>query len=118
MSFSTIPWRAILVGGLIGLAVALVDAYDVSGFLANIELKALNEQFSLRGFRDPQSPIVIVTIDEDSFAELNIPWPWPRALHAKLVDIVSRGKPAAIALDILFLEPSARGPEDDQAGPD
>ena len=53
MSFSTIPWRAILVGGLIGLAVALVDAYDVSGFLANIELKALNEQFSLRGFRDP-----------------------------------------------------------------
>ena len=115
MSFSAIPWRAILVGGLIGLAVALVDAYDVSGFLANIELKALNEQFSLRGFRAPQSPIVIVTIDEDSFAELNIPWPWPRALHAKLVDIVSRGKPAAIALDILFLEPSARGPEDDQA---
>jgi len=36
VSFSTIPWRAILVGGLIGLAVALVDAYDVSGFLANI----------------------------------------------------------------------------------
>ena len=115
MSFSAIPWRAILVGGLIGLAVALADAYDVSGFLANIELKALNEQFSLRGFRAPQSPIVIVTIDEDSFAELNMPWPWPRALHAKLVDIVSRGKPAAIALDILFLEPSARGPEDDQA---
>jgi adenylate cyclase len=115
VSFSTVPWRAILVGALIGLAVALADAYDVSGFLANNELKALNAQFSLRGFRTPQSPIIIVTIDEDSFAELNLPWPWPRALHAKLVDIVSRGNPAAIALDILFLEPSARGPADDQA---
>src|SRR3989449_2393573 len=104
-----------LVGALIGLAVALADAYDISGLLTNNELKALNAQFSLRGFRTPPSPIVIVTIDEDSFAELNLPWPWPRALHAKLVDIVSRGNPAVIGLDILFLEPSARGTEDDQA---
>jgi len=115
VSFSTIPWRAILVGGLIGLAVALADAYDVSGFLTNNELKALNAQFSLRGFRTPQTPIVIVTIDEDSFSELNLPWPWPRDLHAKLIDIVSRGNPAVIALDILFFEPSSMGPADDRA---
>ena len=81
----------------------------------NNELKALNGQFALRGPRTPKAPVVIITIDEDSFAELNMPWPWPRALHAKLIDIVMRGKPAAIALDILFLEPSARGPRDDEA---
>ncbi len=115
MTFTALPWRAILVGSLIGLAAALADAYDVSGFLANNELKALNAQFSLRGFRTPQVPIVIVTIDEDSFAELNLPWPWPRALHAKFIDIVSRGKPAVIALDIIFVEPSAHGPADDRA---
>jgi adenylate cyclase len=115
VTFATLPWRTILAGSLIGLAAALADAYDVSGFLANNELKAVNAQFSLRGARTPHAPVIVITIDEDSFAELNLPWPWPRALHAKLIDIVGRGKPAAIALDILFLEPSARGPADDQA---
>jgi adenylate cyclase len=115
VTFATLPWRAIITGSLIGLAVALADAYDISGFLANNELKAVNAQFSLRGPRAPQAPVVIVTIDEDSFVELNMPWPWPRALHAKFLDIVSRGKPAVIALDILFIEPSSRGPADDLA---
>lgn len=115
MTFASLPWRAILAGSLIGLAAALADAFDVSGFLENNELKALNAQFSLRGRRTPQAPVVIVTIDEDSFAELDLTWPWPRALHAKFLDVVSRGKPAAIALDILFIEPSARGPADDRA---
>ena len=96
MTFATLPWRAILAGSLIGLAAALADAYDISGFLANNELKAINEQFSLRGPRTPHAPVVIVTIDEDSFVELNMPWPWPRALHAKFLDIVSRGNPAVI----------------------
>ena len=114
MTFATVPWRAILAGALIGLAIALADAYDISGFLANNELKAVNAQFSLRGPRTPRAPVVIVTIDEDSFVDLNMPWPWPRALHAKFIDIVSRGKPAVIALDILFIEPSSRGPADDQ----
>ena len=115
MTFATLPWRAILAGSLIGLAAALADAYDISGFLANNELKAVNEQFSLRGQRKPHAPVVVVTIDEDSFVELNMPWPWPRALHAKFVDIVSRGNPAVIALDVLFIEPSSRGPADDLA---
>jgi adenylate cyclase len=115
VTLATLPWRAIIAGCLVGLAAALADAYDVSGFLANNELKAVNTQFSLRGPRTPTAPVVIITIDEDSFAELNMPWPWPRALHAKLIDAVMRGKPAVIALDILFLEPSAHGPRDDDA---
>jgi len=65
VTFATLPWRAILAGSLIGLAAALADAYDISGFLANNELKAINEQFSLRGPRTPHAPVVIVTIDED-----------------------------------------------------
>ena len=115
MTLATLPWRAIIAGSLFGLAAALADVYDFSGFLANNELKAINGQFALRGPLTPKAPVVIVTIDEDSFAELNMPWPWPRALHGKLIDVVSRGKPAVIALDILFLEPSARGPGDDQS---
>ena len=115
MTLANLPWRAIIFGSLVGLAAALADVYDFSGFLVNNELKAINGQFALRGPRTPTAPVVIITIDEDSFAELNMPWPWPRALHGKLIDIVTRGKPTAIALDILFLEPSAHGPGDDEA---
>jgi adenylate cyclase len=115
VTLPSLPWRAIIAGSLFGMAAALADVYDVSGFLTNNELKAINGQFSLRGPRTPSAPVVIITIDEDSFAELNMPWPWPRALHGKLIDAVTRGKPAVIALDILFLEPSAHGPSDDEA---
>ncbi len=99
-------------GGLLGLVIATALVY---GLLERPELWAFNFQFQLRGPRAPRTPIVIVTIDEDSFDELNLAWPWPRALHGKLLEILSQGKPAAVGLDILFTEPSSRGPADDLA---
>ena len=85
------------------------------GAFEGVERWGLNTLFHLRGPLPPQAPIVIVSIDEDSFDELDLQWPWPRALHAKLLDIVSRGKPAAIGIDLIFAEPSSRGRADDQA---
>jgi adenylate cyclase len=98
--------------GLLGL---VVTGGILSGLLERLELQAFNGQFHLRGPRPPRTPIVIVSIDEDSFDELDLAWPWPRQLHGALLEILSQGKPAAIGLDILFAEPSARGPADDQA---
>jgi adenylate cyclase len=95
-----------------GLAVALAS---FSGLMEGVERWGLNLQFTLRGPRPPETPIIIVAIDEDSFDELELAWPWPRALHARFLDIVSQGRPAVIGLDILFAEPSARGPGDDLA---
>ncbi|MFQ6672754.1 MAG: CHASE2 domain-containing protein, partial [Candidatus Tectimicrobiota bacterium] len=104
--------RLWLRGTLVGLAVALAALF---GSLEGMERWGLNTLFHLRGPQAPQTPIVIISIDEDSFDELNLPWPWPRSLHAELLSIVSRGNPAAIGLDILFSEPSPYGPEDDLA---
>jgi adenylate cyclase len=98
-----------------GLAASLVTALLLAGGLEWIELRVLDAQFKLRGPRPPQTPVVIVSIDEDSFDEFDQTWPWPRSLHARLIDLLSRGKPAVIGLDILFSEPSARGPDDDEA---
>ena len=69
----------------------------------------------------PASDVVIVAIDEPSFAEIGRQWPWPRDLHARLVEAVRRAGAKAIALDLIFAEPS--GPEADAAlagamGPD
>ena len=99
-----------------GFAAVLV-AVGLGGFgvLDSAELAALSQLFELRGSRAPTAPIVIVSIDEDSFDELNLPWPFPRALHAKLTDILSAAGPLAIGFDVLFPEPSPRGPADDAA---
>ena len=107
-------WRSILVGSAIGLLVAVADLVDPGGFFASVALRALDLHFAARGADTPTSPIVIVAIDEDSFDELNLTWPWPRALHARLVDAISAARPAAIGLDIVFAEPSLHGEVDDE----
>jgi adenylate cyclase len=103
------PW---LIGAGVGMVVALVTLLGVVEFL---ELRSLDLRFLVRGPIRPVSPVVIISIDEDSFDELDLAWPWPRALHGKLLDLLSQGRPAAIGLDILFIEPSSHGPRDDQA---
>jgi adenylate cyclase len=98
-----------------GLAGCLVAGLLLAGSLEWIELKAVDAQFRLRGPRIPQTPIVLISIDEDSFDEFNETWPWARNRHAQLIDLLSRGKPAAIGFDVLFSEPSPRGEADDEA---
>ena len=52
------------------------------------------------------SPI-IVAVDEPSFAEIGLQWPWPRSLHGALVKALREAGAKAIGLDIIFAEPSA-----------
>ena len=59
-------------GLLLGLAVAAAFLF---GLFEGAERWGLNAFFHLRGPVAPKSPIVIVSIDEDSFDELNRPWP-------------------------------------------
>jgi adenylate cyclase len=110
------PKRTTRYAGIRGGIIALVVVASAwAGLLSSIERWELDRLFALRGPLPPRAPIVIVSIDEDSFDELNLPWPWPRALHGQFLDLVSQGRPAVIGMDILFSEPSARGPEDDAA---
>lgn len=78
-----------------------------------LEQKGLDLLFLLRGSLAPPSDLVIVAIDEPSFAELGLQWPWPRSLHARLVDRLRAAGATAIVLDILFAEPST--PAEDAA---
>lgn len=62
---------------------------------------------------DPSGDIVIVAIDEPSFADLGQRWPWPRSLHARLLTALREAGAGAVGLDLVFAEPSA--PEEDAA---
>lgn len=57
--------------------------------------------------RPPDAGVVIVAIDEPSFSEIGQRWPWPRDLHAKLIDKLRGAGAKVIALDIIFAEPSS-----------
>jgi signal transduction histidine kinase/CHASE2 domain-containing sensor protein len=62
------------------------------------------------GGREPLAEIIIIEIDQQSIDAIGR-WPWPRSVHADLVDRLSHGKPdgrgvLAVGLDIVFSEPS------------
>jgi adenylate cyclase len=62
---------------------------------------------------NPPAPgVVVVALDELSFAEVGLPWPWPRALHAALVDRLAGDGARTIAFDIVFDVPSASAEDD------
>ena len=110
------PWldvaRKHLAGILAGLAIVVLVA---AGSFDGLEYWSLSQLFERRGTRVPGSPIVIVTIDESTFAELDMQWPFPRAVHAELVTKLAAGRPSAIGIDLIFDTPSSRGLADDAA---
>lgn len=61
----------------------------------------------LAASRAPAPGIVVVAIDELSFGEVGMAWPWPRSLHAALVRQLARGGARTIAFDIVFDVPGA-----------
>ncbi len=58
-----------------------------------------------------EAPVVIVAIDEPSFADLGLQWPWPRSVHGELAAALRKAGAKAVGFDVLFAERSA--PEED-----
>lgn len=72
----------------------------------NLDHLAYDTLFLIRGEQAVTDDIVFVAIDETSFQEINQPWPWPRSIHAQVIDSMYRAGAKTIAIDILFPEPS------------
>lgn len=56
----------------------------------------------------PDPDIIIVDIDERSLEEMakhHGRWPWPRAVHAEIIEGLQQFNPSAIVFDILFSDP-------------
>lgn len=103
--------RPLIIGAVLATVVYVMDQ---RGLLQTAELMSLDLRFQMRGPMAPQLPIVIVSIDQDSFDELTLPWPWPRTLHAELIRKLAKAGAKVIALDILFAEPKP-DPREDRA---
>lgn len=61
--------------------------------------------FEIKSLSRPvNKDIVIVAIDEYSIQQLGR-WPWPRSIHARLINQLTESNVKAIGMDILFHEP-------------
>ncbi len=95
--------------GLLMAAVALL-AYAF-GLLRPLELGVVDAHFSVRGTRKPPADVVVVAVDAATFDSrtsggLGLQWPFPRSVHAKLIDLLRRDGATSIAIDIQFTEPT------------
>ncbi|MCA1584820.1 MAG: adenylate/guanylate cyclase domain-containing protein [Acidobacteria bacterium] len=81
-------------------------------FLQTIELKTYD--WRLRATARPTRPadaVVLVMINDDSIRRLepNVGrWPWPRLVHASLIDFLARAPAKVIVYDVLFPEADTR----------
>jgi adenylate cyclase len=100
----------------------VVNALVLTGFviaaygfdvLHDSELDTVDARFSIRGDRTSPKDIVVVKIDDVTFNELQQRWPFPRSLHARLIDRLRLGGAKAIAYDVQFTEPTE--PAEDNA---
>jgi adenylate cyclase len=97
--------------GLIGLACGVLSF--ATGAMHRIELATIDARFDLRGDRSPPDDIVLVLIDDKTFDRLDEQWPFPRSLHAAVIDRLTQAGASAIAYDVQFTEPSS--PNEDRA---
>ncbi|MFP3867093.1 MAG: CHASE2 domain-containing protein [Desulfobacteraceae bacterium] len=102
-------------GRVLGLALLTFSLVATLSFLPwgrSLENLALDFCYQWRSPTPSPPNILIIGIDEASFQELRLPWPWPRRLHAALIQRLHTAGAGLIVFDILFADPIT--PEDDQ----
>ncbi len=106
-------FKAVILG-ILTAAVGVIGSFVPFG-LDLEENVGLDLLFSLRGMRQPPPEVRIVTLDQKSAANLNLPKEprkWPRSLHANLIENLIQKGATVIAFDLSFEE--SRSNEDDK----
>lgn len=108
------PLRQPAIAAAAGLAaVALVAALSMHRAWDPVEAKFFDFFTSWSAPGRNTEPIVILGIDEPTFQQLRLQWPFPRSLHGRVLERVRADGARAVGFDIVFAEPSA--PEQDEA---
>ncbi|MBI5393885.1 MAG: adenylate/guanylate cyclase domain-containing protein [Verrucomicrobia bacterium] len=130
----TRTWRDAIVVSALGLVSACTLIAVQWGlpwsFVDALELQSVDLRFQLRGPQPPPPEVLVIGIDERSYAadifsaedlaanpglKLLGTWPWPRRAHALLLEKLLNAGAKVVGFDLLFTTPSMYGPEDDAA---
>jgi adenylate cyclase len=107
--------RARMIGLLAVAAVSVglgVLAYGTD-LMRTLDLNTVDTRFSIRGTQERPDDIVVVGIDDKTFNALDEQWPFPRHLHAEVIDRLNEAGAKVIGYDVQFSEPTE--PKEDNA---
>jgi adenylate cyclase len=97
---------ALILAGVAVVSAGIALLLYAFSLMHDTELASVDTRFSIRGDDPPRDDIVLVLIDDITDDELPVRFPFPRSLHAKVIDAVSAEGPKAIAYDVEFLQPT------------
>ncbi|MDD2250607.1 MAG: adenylate/guanylate cyclase domain-containing protein [Candidatus Cloacimonetes bacterium] len=95
--------KAIIFLVVILIIVKIIFAFP---FFKNLECKAQDMLFRIRGKLPTTDNIAIIAIDDASFSALDETWPFPRDYHSKLIENLNKAGVKQIIFDVEFTENS------------
>jgi adenylate cyclase len=101
------------------ISTALVFAFTLvaGSMLSSLFEKKIYDQKARLSSRPCAAPVILVEIDQESIDFYNrnfqTPWPWPRSFYARAIDFLAGAGARAVAVDMIFSEPSLYGGEDE-----
>lgn len=99
-------------GGAVALAAGLAALLTVSGATWRLDDFFYDAHLSNWGYM-PDDDVVIVAIDDRSLNELG-QWPWPRDIHAQMLDRLGYAGVRGVALDLVLAEADRNGDDHDR----
>ncbi|KQO26905.1 guanylate cyclase [Acidovorax sp. Leaf76] len=99
--------QAAWVLGACAAALLLLWAATFSRTWHALEFKTFDVLTTLTAPHRTTLPVVILAIDEPTFQELQQAWPFPRGVHAALLQRLHAEGAAAVGLDVVFAEPTS-----------
>jgi CHASE2 domain-containing sensor protein len=101
---------AVVAAGL--LAAGGAAAADRAGLLPGLEQDSVVKRFERRGAQ-PAPGLLVVAIDDKTFSDTGLQWPFKRHVHGQAIDRLRREGARAIVYDVQFTEPTT--PREDGA---
>ncbi len=106
-----------IVMALIALgAFAFAFIFSYVSIFVNLELKMVDGRFRLRGpLEMDDSPVVIVSIDDQSDESTPDRWPWPRSYYAHVIENLEETGAKVIGIDVMLDQSDESNPGSDDA---
>jgi len=95
-------WRADWFAG-VAIVLAVLVLNQATDLIGTLE-RRFYDFGSTSTSRQPSDRIAIIAIDDQSIANIGR-WPWPRDIHAKIIDQLSQAKAKTIVETVFFIEP-------------
>src|SRR4051794_10804026 len=94
---------AVLVAGLLAAVIGVVG--QLTHLLPGVQSDTVALRFPARQATTPND-VVVVGIDDVTFSDLSLQWPFPRRYHAKAIDRLKAAGARTIVYDVQFTEPT------------